>query len=224
MLGQSYAIVGPINRSVLVAITMTRAGSESESFSEDQLRAGTYALLAALLRAPPEADLLQRLQAIATPAQDEHSDAMTTAWLQLRQAAETADLAALNDDYHALFIGLGRGELVPYGSWYLTGFLMEKPLGNLRRDLAAFGYERQAGVHEPEDHAGALCETMSLLIGDSDIPFGVQKQFFNDHLGSWLERFFSDLQSARKSGLYHAVGRFGEAFIGLEKQYLAMLV
>lgn len=189
---------------------------------EEQLRAGTYTLLARLLAAVPDADLLARLRTIQ--AAGEPGDTLAAAWLQLEQAAAQARGEALDDEYHALFIGLGRGELIPYGSWYLTGFLMEKPLGRLRRDLAALGYERQEGVHEPEDHAAALCEVMALLIADPEVTPETQQQFFATHLGTWLERFFEDLEKAPSARFYRAVGRLGGEFIKLEKRYLAMPV
>jgi TorA maturation chaperone TorD len=113
---------------------------------------------------------------------------------------------------------------VPYGSWYLTGFLMEKPLGDLRRDLAELGYERQENVHEPEDHVAALCEVMALLISDDGLPFGSQRRFFETHVSSWIETFFNDLEQAKAADFYRAVGRLGGAFIRLEKQYLSMPV
>ena len=190
---------------------------------EERWRAGTYSLLAGLLAAAPDEPLLQRLRAIEA-TEDDRNDALATAWLQLKQAAEQAQLNALDDEYHQLFIGLGRGELVPYGSWYLTGFLMERPLGELRRDLAALGYERRDGVYEPEDHAAALCEVMALLITDATLPLDIQRQFFETHLGSWLDRFFGDLEKAQSARFYRAVGRLGGEFLKLERRYLAMPV
>lgn len=188
---------------------------------EEQLRAGGYSLLARLLAAPPDAETLACLCAIET-GETPPQDAMASAWRTLKQAAEHAVQGTLEDEYQALFIGLGRGELVPYGSWYRTGFLMEKPLGNLRRDLAALGFERQAGVHEPEDHAAALCQVMALLILESDMD--TQRWFFAAHLEPWLEKFFEDLEKAPSARFYRAVGCLGNAFIDLEKRYLAMPV
>jgi TorA maturation chaperone TorD len=106
---------------------------------EDQLRAGTYSLLAELLAAPPDEVMLQRLQAIGDGESPDNRDHMAQAWSALKRAAEQAKPECLKAEFYTLFIGLGRGELVPYGSWYLTGFLMEKPLGDLRRNLEALG-------------------------------------------------------------------------------------
>jgi TorA maturation chaperone TorD len=194
-----------------------------ETGIESRLRAGTYSLLANLLSAPPEQTLLQRLSGIETHP-NLPRDAMSEAWSALKSAAENADLTALGDEYQALFIGLGRGEIVPYGSWYLTGFLMEKPLGDLRRDLGRLGFERPADIHEPEDHAAALCEVMAMLITDDGASFGIQKTFFETHLGSWLEGFFADLEQAKSARFYRAVARLGGEYVKLEKRYFSMLV
>ena len=191
--------------------------------AEADIRSGTYSLLANLLGAPPERTVLQclhRIEAAGVPVQDK----MALAWARLKEAAEQTDRDAASDEYHQLFVGLGRGELVPYGSWYLTGFLLEKPLGDLRGDLALLGYERGADVRESEDHAAALCEIMALLITDDAVPIDVQRTFFETHLGSWMDKFFADLEAARNARFYKAVGGLGRTFIALEKQYLAMLV
>ena len=193
------------------------------TLSDQRLRAGTYALLANLLGAPPDADMLQHLGSSAIGATGERSD-MVAAWSALKAAAGKASVDGVDEEYQELFIGLGRGELAPYGSWYLSGFLMEKPLGTLRQDLAALGYERPPQVHEPEDHVAALCEVMAMLITDDAVPFSVQRRFFETHLGSWMERFFRDLEEARSACFYRSVGCLGQAFIGLEKHYFAMLI
>jgi TorA maturation chaperone TorD len=183
---------------------------------EDLLRAGTYALLGALLAGPPGDDLLARLGEVEEDPGD--SGEMAACWQLLKQASGQTAAAQADDEYHDLFIGLGRGEVVPYASWYLTGFLMERPLALLRRDLARYGIERQEGVSEPEDHAAALCEAMAVVIQDGDT--AAQKALFHDHLAPWMQRFFRDLQDARTARFYRAVGRLGEQFMQFERQYL----
>ena len=69
--------------------------------------------------------------------------------------AARCEEAATTQEYNDLFIGMGRGELLPYASYYLTGFLNEKPLAKLRNDMTELGIKRQEGTKEPEDHAGA---------------------------------------------------------------------
>lgn len=189
----------------------------------ERLRANTYSLLAALLAAPPPQSLIQLLTRI-TPAEVGGGDQLASAWEVLRLAGERASVESLDDEYHALFVGIGRGELVPYGSWYMTGFLMDQPLAVLRRDLAELGFERQANVKEPEDHVAALLETMGLLIGDGDTSVNVQRRFFQSHMGPWMKTFFLDLQKASGARFYRAVGQFGDQFIEFEQKYLTMLV
>ena len=189
----------------------------------ERLRANTYSLLAALLAAPPPQSLIQLLTRIS-PAEVGGGDQLASAWEVLRLAGERASVESLDDEYHALFVGIGRGELVPYGSWYMTGFLMDQPLAVLRRDLAELGFERQANVKEPEDHVAALLETMGLLIGDGDTSVNVQRRFFQSHMGPWMKTFFLDLQKASAARFYRAVGQFGDQFIEFEQKYLTMLV
>lgn len=188
--------------------------------AEDRARADVYALLGALLAAPPRERTLEMLRAL--PGADSEDGDLTAAWAMLKQAADRAEAEALTSEYHDLFIGIGRGELVPYGSWYVTGFLMERPLAELRVDLARLGFERIEEVHEPEDHVAALCETMSLIANDDTVPFEQQREFFRKHLEPWVGRFFADLQGAQSASFYRAVGLVGERFIQIEQTYLAM--
>jgi len=184
---------------------------------EDRVRGNVYALLGNLLAAPPDAALLATLQGVAPEPGDQ--SLMAASWQMLAVAAARANVNDLRHEYDTLFIGLGRGEVVPYGSWYLTGFLMERPLAQLRDDLRELGVERQPGVSEPEDHAAALCDTMALLITAVDaLPLEQQYEFFARHLEPWLGQFFRDLQKAPAARFYRSVGQLGEQFIGVEAQ------
>lgn len=188
----------------------------------DQIRASSYALLAALLANPPTEELLTQLQGIETDIDDEKD--IVNAWSMLKLAAQGNNAELIADEYHVLFIGLGRGELVPFASWYLTGFLMEKPLAHLRQRLLELGFEQQEDVHEPEDHVAALCEVMSQLILDDEIDFETERDFYENFMGSWMKRFFNDLQKTETSGFYRAVGQLGEAFLDIENRYFSMMV
>ncbi|MEA3302206.1 MAG: molecular chaperone TorD family protein [Pseudomonadota bacterium] len=188
---------------------------------EQQYRAAAYALLAALLRNPPDAGLLSQVSGFSQD--DASTDELGLSMSMLGLAASSCNVQQVDDEFHDLFIGLGRGELVPYGSWYLTGFLMEKPLSRLRDDLALLGFERAGNFTEPEDHVAALCEVMVMLIGECEDE-STQKKFFEAHIGSWFERFFSDLSEAKSAVFYKSVGRFGAMFTALEKRYLNMPV
>ncbi len=176
-------------------------------------RAGLYKLLAAFLARPPDGallDLAAGLRGPATPlgrALDE---------LALRAAASDPEAAAR--EHEALFIGLARGELVPYASWYLTGFLHDRPLARLRQDMAALGLERQPGVAEPEDHIAAVCEVMATLTAEAADAAGEarERRFFDRHLAPWAGRFFKDLEGARAAVLYRPLGTLGRLFVEIE--------
>jgi TorA maturation chaperone TorD len=184
---------------------------------EDRIRGNVYALLGNLLAGPPDANLLQLLQDISPDSDDE--SVLAASWQMLAATAARANPDALREEYDALFIGIARGEIVPYASWYLTGFLMEQPLADLRGDLQALGIQRHPGVHEPEDHVAALCDTMALLIhSDAPTPLDDQYRFFSRHLEPWVARFFGDLQQAKSAEFYRAVAQLGEQFIGIETQ------
>ncbi|MCH8177467.1 MAG: molecular chaperone TorD family protein, partial [Proteobacteria bacterium] len=107
------------------------------------------------------------------------------------------------------------------GSWYLTGFMMEKPLSDLRDDLARLGYERSESVAEPEDHAAALCEVVSMMISEGT-ELSIQMNFYQSHMATWMGRFFEDLCDTKSSVFYKAVGRFGSAFMAFENEYFSM--
>lgn len=197
--------------------TSHRHPSMTELLDEDRVRGNVYALLGNLLAGPPGDELLQLLRAAEPEPGDE--SLLAASWQLLAVSASRATPQALRDEYDTLFIGLGRGEVVPYASWYLTGFLMEQPLAQLRGDLRALGIERQAGVCEPEDHVAALCDTMALLISsDPSAPLDEQRRFYARHLEPWLPRFFRDLQQASSARFYRAVGQLAEQFIGVESQ------
>jgi len=187
---------------------------------QDSVRASMYGLLAHLLAKPPSPQLLGLLDEIEEDGSV--ADDLATAWRLLRVAAREHNPEAVDDEYHTLFIGIGRGEVVPYASWYLTGFLMDRPLAYLRRDLNVLGIERQPGTSDPEDHAATLCESMRVIISAGDIPFSTERQFFFNHIASWMPVFFLDLQQARAACLYAAVGGLGEAFLKFEKRYFEL--
>ena len=143
----------------------------------------------------------------------------------LARLAATLSPEAVEKEYNALFIGLGRGELLPYGSYYLTGFLNEKPLARLREHLAKLGIERSGDVKEPEDHIATLCEIMSgLIVGNFGEPLSIEDQhaFFNTHIATWAEHFFSDLEGADGSVFYAPVGKIGRAFMRIEIEAFRM--
>jgi TorA maturation chaperone TorD len=159
----------------------------------DAARARVYALLATLLMRAPDASLMQQLASLrgdATP--------LGLAYAALGEAAAGADVEAVGREYFNLFIGLGRGEVLPYASYYLTGFLYERPLARLRGDLRRLGIEQAEGQSEPEDHAAILCEIMAGLAGGTiGCPPGAADEIFKKHMAPWIGRFFIDLETSK---------------------------
>jgi TorA maturation chaperone TorD len=109
--------------------------------------------------------------------------------------------------------------LLPYASYYLTGFLNERPLSRLRTDLAALGIGRAEGNSEPEDHAAILCEIMAgMADGRLEASFVAQRALFEKHVASWMGRLFADMEQAASARFYRAVGTLGRLFIEIERQ------
>jgi len=187
---------------------------------EDRLRADLYDFIALLLAAPPDGEVLAR-----TAALEGDDTPLGTAIQALARVARHTTAEAAEREFNALFIGLGRGELLPYASYYLTGFLNEKPLASLRRDMAARGMTRAANVYEPEDNIASCMEMMAGLItgrfGDPAL-LADQMTFFNRHIAPWAGHFFTDLEAAKSSVLYAPLGAVGRIFMEIETQAFRM--
>src|SRR3984893_9792489 len=200
-------------RGVTPAAAMT-----ADTDEVDTARAQEYALLSALLARAPDRTLLERLANLpgdASPLGVVHA--------ALAEAAGRTSVERVEREYFDLFIGLGRGELLPYGSYYLSGFLHERPLARLRAYLAGLGIERAEGQPEPEDHAAILCEIMAGIIsGRLPAPAGADRELFQHHLAPWVGRFFADLERAEGADFYRRVGVLGRVFVQIETQAFAL--
>jgi TorA maturation chaperone TorD len=190
---------------------------------EDQARADFYALIARLLLAPPDDALLAAVAAadpIAADGADEEGRALEDGWLALTQAAGVVDAAAVSEEFAALFISTGTPLLNPYGSFYLTGHLNDFPLAELRQDLGRLRIARARGVGEFEDHLGALCETMRVLItgapGIARQPLLEQKRLFVTHIQPWYPACVADIAGAEPANFYRVVAAFAGAFLAVE--------
>ena len=180
----------------------------------DAARAQEYALLATLLTRAPDAALLAKLSKLRADASP-----LGLAHAALAEAAERATVEGVERELFDLFIGVGRGELLPYGSYYLTGFLHERPLARLREDMARIGIARAEGVVEPEDHAGILCEIMSGIASRRlPTPRGSDQLIFDKHMMPWIGRFFADLENSEAANFYKSVGALGRVFMDIEAQ------
>src|SRR5262245_21830271 len=207
-----------VNRTILRPDLYQDVATTEPLDEIESARAQEYALLAALLARAPDAGLLERLAGLRGDASP-----LGVAHAALAEAALQTTADRVQREYFDLFIGLGRGELMPYGSYYLTGFLHERPLQRLRQDLDEIGIRRTEGNIEPEDHAAILCEVMAgLAAGRFAAPEGSDRRIFDRHLKSWIARFFADLERAEAAVFYARVGTLGRLFIDIETEAFAL--
>ena len=182
--------------------------------SEDRLRGDAYGLLGRLLCDVPDGALLTLTSEITGD-----DSPLGSALSALAGAAATVTAEAASEEYHALFIGVAGGELKPYCSFYLTGFVYEKPLAKLRLDMEKLGIARREQIKEPEDHMASLCEMMAGLISGAfgaPVDLETQQRFFDRHLAPWARLFFEDLEGADSARFYKSVGTVGRLFMEIE--------
>jgi TorA maturation chaperone TorD len=188
---------------------------------EDQARANYYALLANLFYRAPNDRLLQAL-ALADPPEG----ALQDAWVALGEAASVTPADAAYEEYEELFIGVGKAPISLYGSVYLAGFMMEKPLAELRDSLAELGFSRSGNVREPEDHVAALSDVMrALIMGDVNhppAPIAAQHKFFLTHIDPWIGNCMDAISAYHRANFYKRVATFARVFFGVEKDAFAM--
>lgn len=191
---------------------------------EERARAEHYALLARLLHAAPDAALLDAL-ARAGRALGADAGPLPQAWAALGAAAAAMPLQAVCDEFDALFVSVGKPAVMSHASWYLTGFLQEEPLADLRADLAELGLGRRAGVTETEDHIAALAEVMRHLVLTAPDAAGLQRQraFFGRHVAPWYADLAQALGQAPGADFYAKVGALLRAFMDIEREAFDML-
>jgi TorA maturation chaperone TorD len=184
----------------------------------DHARAAEYALLATLLSHSPDADMIEQLVRLSGDASP-----LGAAHAALGCAAAGIKPEQIEREYFDLFVGLGRGELFPYASYYLTGYLHGRPLARIRESLKQIGLERTEGQSEPEDHVAVLFEVMAGLAGGRIIaPGGTDRNIFENHLKPWVGRFFSDLEHAGSATFYKSVGSLGRVFMEIETEAFSL--
>jgi TorA maturation chaperone TorD len=197
------------------------ASADAQASVEDDvdlLRAHEYGLLALLFGRAPTAEVLARVAELRGDASP-----LGLAHIHLAEAAAARDAASVSREFFDLFVGVARGELLPYASYYLTGYLHERPLARVREDLARLGIERVEEQREPEDHIAILCEVMAgLCAGRFEAEPGADRAFFERHLQPWAARFFADCETSRHGRFYRAAGAVGRMFMEIEAQAFAM--
>ena len=184
---------------------------DTQREQEQTLRTEIYLVLSALFRSAPSEEMIEFLTSLEVEPSE---SAMQKAWIALQQAAKDSNREAIEDEYQDLFIGIGRGEVMPFGSWHMTGAMMEKPLAEIRHDLELLGFERDENVKEPEDHIAALCEVMSMLMGEEE---DLQQAVFNKHIAPWFNSFTQQLENAESANFYKPAAQLCEAFLTLEQ-------
>ena len=184
---------------------------DTQREQEQTLRTEIYLVFSALFRSAPSEEMIEFLTSLEVEPSE---SAMQKAWIALQQAAKNSNREALEDEYQDLFIGIGRGEVMPFGSWHMTGAMMEKPLAEIRHDLELLGFERDENVKEPEDHIAALCEVMSMLTGEEE---DLQQAVFNKHIAPWFNSFTQQLENAESANFYKPAAQLCEAFLTLEQ-------
>jgi TorA maturation chaperone TorD len=214
---QVEAVTG-VPRSMIRPDLYAAIPMEQELDPIEQARADEYALLGLLLWRAPGEELLAGLSRIKGDASP-----LGMAHVRLGIAAAGATPEQIGNEFFRLFIGVGRGELLPYASYYLTGFLHERPLAKVREDLGALGIERAERISEPEDHIAMLCEVMSGIVSGQFSHDAIdQRIFFDRHLKRWASRFFADLETVSSTEFYRAIGALGRVFIEIETEALTL--
>lgn len=198
----------------------------SASLDEETARAELYGLLSELFYAPARPELLAQLRVAATDAPSA-GGFLEEPWRQLVGLTRDMEDASIQNEHHTLFGGVGKPEVYVYASHFLTGFLNEKPLAQLRTDLAALGLGRDdTTMSESEDHVSYVFEVMRFLIAGEDVSVSnltQQAQFFAAHVQTWLPALCDALQATPRARFYAAVAELTRAFIQVEAQGFDML-
>jgi len=181
---------------------------------EEYARSELYGVLSMLFYGPPSQAVLDLIEGAAI----EGDGVLADAWRSLQSASSKTDAERAREEYEALFVGVGKPEVMLYGSYYLSGFLMEKPLAALRDDLARLGLERSEHLSESEDHFAALCDAMRLLHGS----IATQKEFFATHIQPWANQLFDAIDAHPGATYYRAVAGLARSFVDVETQAFDM--
>ena len=196
------------------------ATANHDTSEEDALRADMYGFLASVLRSEPSDELIAKVVCL-----NGDDSALGEACSTLAKLADSLDSGMIRNEYVELFVGVGRGEVLPFASYYLTGFLNDRPLANLRGEMDAIGIKRAEGVREPEDHIASLFDIMAGLIrGDYGRVYSVAEQgtFFAKHIEPWGQLLMRDVEEAKTAIFYAPVGTMGRVFLEIESKAFEM--
>lgn len=204
---------------------MSQTFPATSALDEEVARAELYGLLARLWYAAPDTTLLEAFQVAPTEAPAAGAF-LEEPWRQLVGVARDTTAGAAHEEYDALFGGIGKPEVLLFGSHYLSGFLNDKPLVQLRNDLDRLGLARTETTYETEDHIACLFEVMRYLIAGDDVEVANltrQREFFTKHVQTWVPQLCETIAAQPRAGFYAALAGFTQAFIGVEAQGFDML-
>ena len=193
----------------------------SSALDEEMARAELYGLLSLLFLGPPSAEVWQALQTAVTQAPSAGAF-LEEPWQQLVGQSRALTLAQVTAEHEALFGGVGKPEIDLFGSYYQVGFLNERPLVELRHDLAELGLTRHPDASAAsEDHIAYLLEVMRFLIAGDEVEvcnLTRQQQFFNRHLQSWVDALCDAIQAHPQAVFYRALAHLTRSFMAVERQ------
>lgn len=198
----------------------------TSALDEETARAEVYGLLAALFYAPPGPELLAQLRVAVTEAPTA-GGFLEEPWRQFVGTVRDLSDEQVATEYDALFGGVGKPEVYLFGSFYLSGFLNEKPLAALRSDLAALGLARDEAMPETEDHFACVCEVMRYLIAGDDVEVAnltQQQKFFSAHVQPWVPAMCEAITAHPRARFYAALAGFTAAFVSVEAQGFDLMV
>ncbi|MES2247832.1 MAG: molecular chaperone TorD family protein [Pseudomonadota bacterium] len=204
---------------------MSQTFPATSALDEEVARAELYGLLARLWYAAPDAELLEAFQVAPTEAPAAGAF-LEEPWRQLVGIARDTSAAAAHEEYDALFGGIGKPEVFLFGSHYLSGFLNDKPLVQLRHDLDKLGLARTEATYETEDHIACLFEVMRYLIAGEDVAVAnltQQQAMFSKHIQPWLPALCDAVLQHPQARFYAALAAFTRAFGDVEAQAFDML-
>ena len=209
--------------------TTTSLDLDENLTPEDLARADLYGLLALLFYEPPSLELLKKIAQFGQDTDlgiEDESSLLYAPWQDLVKRAKSSTPEEWQEEYENAFIGVGKQEIFLYGSYYLTGFLNEKPLAALREALLNLGLQASDDISETEDHIACLCEVMRYLIAGEDLSIcnlTQQKVFFNQHIRTWASELFEVLQNHPSLRFYNLVGALAATFFEIEGQAFDMV-
>ena len=198
----------------------------SSALDEETARAEMYGLLAMFYLAPPSAEVWQALQVAVTEAPVAGAF-LEEPWQQLVARSRDRALDDVAREFEDLFGGVGKPDIDLFGSVYQAGFLNERPLADLRDELAELGLQANPDAAvATEDHIAYLFEVMRFLIAGDDVAvcnLTRQQAFFNRHLQAWVDALCQAIEDHPKAAFYAAVAGLTRAFMAIERQAFDLL-